>query len=84
MLSSSAVHGLKAHENKAQGFSPVEPDCAEYATCKVARNSAIAINSDRSRLATFQVAQIDLLPFTGLKPCALFSGAFSPASPWPW
>ena len=78
MSRSSAVLGLKAHENKAQGFSPVETDGASYATCKVARTSVIAINPDQSRLATFQVAQIVLLLFTGLKPCALFSWAFSP------
>ena len=78
MSRSSAVLGLKAHENKAQGFSPVETDGASYATCKVARTSVIAINPDQSRLATFQVAQIVLLLFTGLKPCALFSWASSP------
>ena len=45
----------------------METDGAGYATCKVARNSVIAINPDPSRLATFQVAHIVLLPFTGLK-----------------
>ena len=29
-------------------------------------------------LATFQVAHPDLSAFTGLKPCALYSWAFSP------
>ncbi len=66
--------GLKAHQSRAQLQAC---DYGQRNVCDLKGREKFS-HSGRSRLATFQVAHFVFILFTGLKPCALFSWAFSP------
>ena len=73
-----ASFGLKAQEHKAQGFQPCVRETTQNVRPERSRDHRSELIAIAEFLATFQVAYLVLLTFTGLKPCALCSWAFSP------